>query len=573
MAPAGGSLLRLLGRQVMPRPVPLMRLTTPLHCPPKMCQILANRSIRGPVAQMVPLRFFSTERPSPPNDLRPQGRRKTKEELLKQAHSRWDRFVVHVKWPLIRAYRPFRSDDFSALVSWVLWGHILWIVLGTTTFISLLVWAASKFRAEDVLAQWVGRLVTRETGLRVVFEEAIVPDWKQGVILLRKVFISRRPRGRKQSVMVGSQSQAADEAEAALVGDAAPDDGNYSQFDLTIDHMAVTLSVSRWLKGLGILKTVEVRGVRGVIDRRFVVWDPDYDATKHRNVPKSGDFNFQACKIEDVLVTVLQESRGPYQIGIYLADLPRLRKQWLFYDFLSANNMTGSFDNSLFTLHPRQTPNLRQSPPMKVQRLRIDDVDIRHLNRGVEGMFGWIESGTVDFLADITLPNDDSELSFREELQDVIERWEASVHGLWHRGEANEIVTSVDRARAIRGRAKAMVIELRCQFNNTRATAPLYSRDLNTLNNALIHPIVAYINSRDTYIPIHCRLAKRLQDFDGSWTVYDSALMPDLSRELYSAFAQNVADDEARSRRMKKVGIWSLQFLAQLVLLTLGIVA
>lgn len=566
--------MQAFGRRVVPFSASIIRRAPPLHRPPAVLQALGRLpTYNSAVVGMAPIRFYSAARPPAPRPAKPVEKRRTKDELLKQANTRWDRFVVHVKWPLIRAYRPFNTDDLSALFSWVLWGHILWIVLGTTTFISLLVWAASKFRAEDILAQWVGRLVTKETGLRVVFEEAIVPDWKQGVILLRKVFVSRRPQVRKHSVVVGSQSQAADEAEAALTGDNSVDDGNYTQFDLTIDHMAVTLSVSRWLQGLGILKTVEVRGVRGVIDRRFIVWDPHYDATEHRNKPKSGDFNWQACKIEDLLVTVLQEGRGPYQIGLYLADLPRLRKQWLFYDFLSANNMTGSFDNSLFTLHPRQTPALRHSPPMRIQRLRMDDVDIRHLNRGVEGMFGWIDSGTVDFLADITLPNDEPELNLREKLQDVIERWQASFHGLWKGGEANDIVTSVDRARAIRGRAKAMVIELRCQFNNTKASAPLYSRDLNTLNNALIHPIVAYINSRDTYIPIHCRLAKRLQDFDGSWTVYDSGLMADLSRELYSAFAHNVADDEARSRRIKKVGVWSLQFLAQLVLLTLGIVA
>lgn len=87
------------------------------------------------------------------------------------------------------------------------------------------------------------------------------------------------------------------------------------------------------------------------------------------------------------------------------------------------------------------------------------------------------------------------------------------------------------------------------------------------------------MNSRKTFIPVHCRVVKRASEFDGSWTIFDSGLMDDLSaevgllhhdqrtiadiRQTYQAFAKDVTDDQARLRRFKKVGLWSLQLAVQ----------
>ncbi|PRT55596.1 Mitochondrial distribution and morphology protein 31 [Wickerhamiella sorbophila] len=503
-------------------------------------------------------------------------RHQDKQEMLSQAQGRLGRLAARFKWLMIRAQRPFNTDDLSAMFSWIIWGHILWIVLGTTTFLSLLIWFMSKFNLEEHLATFVGNIVTKETGMRVIFEEAMVPDWKKGSIVFRKVFVSRRPGPPTKKVRVGSQSVAAAAAKVEHRTETeADDDGNYTQFDLTIDSVAVTLSVGHWFSGQGILQTVDLKGMRGVVDRRHLKWDPDWDPTKNVNVPKRGDFVVNSFKMEDVLVTVMQPNGGgQFDVGVYSCDLPRLRKQWLLYDFLNANNMSGSYDNSLFTLHPRQLANqfdaTENNSYQRIQRLRIDNVDVRHLNRGVEGMFGWIESGTVDFLADLMLPSADAPvMSLKEKVLDLLERWQA----VFRRQKPSEIVTQIDEKLEAEQSQKRVLIDLRVQFNNTRAQVPLYSADLNPFNNALMHPIIGYINSRDTYIPIHCRVVKKLSDFDGSWTVYDSRLMDDTSDSLYEAFALNVSDHEARNRRIRKVGFWSMQFLAQLVLLTLGIVA
>lgn len=452
------------------------------------------------------------------------------------------RLGVRLKWALIRNSRPFNMDEKIAFFSYIVWGHILWIVLGTTTFVSLVVWAVSKFRAEDALARFLSRLVTREVGLRVVFDEAIMPDWKSGAIALHNVRVQRQPLS-------------------------PADDGNYTQFDVGIDTLSVKVSVRRWLSGRGFVESLEAKGVRGTLDRRFLQFDPAYDPTQHRRKARRGDFHLKHVKLEDAVLTVLQPDTAPFELRLFSCELPRLRRQWLLYDMLNARFVTGSFDNAMFSLHARQLPTAA-----RVQRLRVDDVDVRHLTRGARGMFGWIESGRCDFLADISLPEPERATK-SEQWQDLFERWEAQIRSLTARQRPAEIVTQVERAIESRESQKTVTIDLRVRFRQLRARAPLYAPNLTYWNNALIHPIIAYVNSRDTYIPVHCYVAKRLNDLDGSWTLYDSGLMADLSTELYNAFARDAQDDAARQLRIKKVGFWSLQFMAQLVLLTLGIVA
>lgn len=65
--------------------------------------------------------------------------RPTKEELLAAATGFWSRLRVRFKWLTIRSVRPWNVDDWSAFVSWFLLGHIVWILVGTTTFFSLVV--------------------------------------------------------------------------------------------------------------------------------------------------------------------------------------------------------------------------------------------------------------------------------------------------------------------------------------------------------------------------------------------------------------------------------------------------
>lgn len=408
----------------------------------------------------------------------------------------------------------------------------------------------ADIRAET-LAGWVGNYLTKSSGVKVVFESAIVPKWRNGVITFKNVFVSRRPGQGMGHVSKGSPTTAAAAAAAAARGDTGLDDlsfvseeedTNYTQFDLSIESVNVTLSFTKWLNGKGPLRDVEVRGIRGVVDRRHVHWlAQDLDPKSYRHEHHPGDFEIDSFKMDDVLVTIYQpDNFRPFSVSIFSCDLPQLRKQWLFYDFLSANMMSGSFDNSLFTIHPRQTHGFtgarldqgaeedgKPSPWKKHNRIRVDGLNVDHLNRGVQGPFSWIHEGTVDIVADIMLPADNDE-SLAKVMADFYDRLEATVTSNQY-PESLSQQTPEDLESMSPAHRRFLVMDLRVHLNNVRAAVPIFTRDLSYINNALIRPIVAYINSKRTFIPINCRLVKRVSDFDGSWTIFDSSLMDDLS--------------------------------------------
>ncbi|KAF2015901.1 hypothetical protein BU24DRAFT_369819 [Aaosphaeria arxii CBS 175.79] len=538
----------------------------------------------------------------------PHLHRPSKAELLAAASGFWSRMKVRFKWLTIRSTRPFNADEIYAMFSWILAAHILWIVVGTTTFFSIAIFMINSVFAQETLAKWIGNYLTQSSGIKVVFESAVVPKWKDGVISFRKVFVSRRPGQGRARVSKGSQTSAAAAAAAiahkekgAVDGEEEEEDTNYTQFDISIDAVNVTLSFSKWMNGKGLLKDVEIKGIRGVVDRTSVYALEEYvDPRTYKHEHQPGDFELDSFKMEDLLVTVYQpDDFRPFSVSIYSCDLPQLRKQWLFYDFLSANMMSGSYDNSLFTIHPRQTHNYtgmqlnkgldtEDGQTWKKQsRIRIDGLSIDHLNRGYDGPFSWIYEGNVDIVSDIMIPNE-NDASIAKVMSDMYDRVEATVkktntslrvvrndHNHTHISDHAHGFDGEHQEEAEQGENdednRFIIMDIRVHLNDVRAAVPIFTNDLSYVNNALVRPIVAYINSKKTFIPVNCRVVKRAGEFDGSWTLYDSGLMDDVSREMYDAFAKDVLNDNtARKRRIKKVGIWTLQLAAQALFLGLA---
>lgn len=460
-----------------------------------------------------------------------------------------------------------------------------------------------------------------------------MPKWGAGVITFRNVFVSRRPGQARSRVTKGSSGAAA-EAAALRKPDhdaaaAEEDDGNYTQFDVTISTVNVTLSFIKWWNGKGLLKDVEVKGVRGVVDRTSVHWSAEgQDPLSFRHEHNPGDFELDHFRMEDLLVTVHQpDGFRPFPVSIYSCELPQLRKQWLFYDFLSANHMSGSFDGSLFTIHPRQIHGVGPADTSgtgqidaddtsvwkKFSRIRIDGLKIDHLNRGVDGPFGWIYEGNVDIIADIMFPADAEDgigkvvSEFYDKMEEAVtsNRYlklletsglQGPISTATHRRNrdasptiSNDLGATSDGHVHLHGATSShlpsaspspaeavqppsssyMVMDMRVHLNDVRAAVPLFhSREHlgGYVNAALVRPIVAYINAKRTYIPISCRIVKRVSDFDGSWTVYDCGLMDDLSAEVYAAFARNVEDQQSRVRRLKRVGVWTVSLVVHALL-------
>lgn len=199
---------------------------------------------------------------------------------------------------------------------------------------------------------------------------------------------------------------------------------NFTMFDLNVDSIDVTLSISRWFDGKGLIEDAVVKGVRGIIDRRNVFWDPDkpYDPRAARRLARPGDFELESLEVHDLLVTIYQPSGfRPFNFSIFTASVPKLRKQWLFYDLLSAESITGQVDGCLFSLHKPQsigrTTEKERALSQEsgrwrtISRLRIDGVNIDHIQSqsGLGGPLSWILSGRFDVVADIRFPRDSAE--------------------------------------------------------------------------------------------------------------------------------------------------------------------
>lgn len=77
--------------------------------------------------------------------------RPTKEELLAAATSFRQRLNVRLKWMSIRSMRPWNADEWGAFVSWLMLGHLVWILVGTTTFFSILILSINTVFAQGKL--------------------------------------------------------------------------------------------------------------------------------------------------------------------------------------------------------------------------------------------------------------------------------------------------------------------------------------------------------------------------------------------------------------------------------------
>jgi distribution and morphology protein 31 len=78
--------------------------------------------------------------------------RPTKEELLAAATGFFSRLKARFKWFSIRSARPWNVDDWSAFVSWFVLGNIVWILVGTTTFFSLVILSINTVVAQGMLS-------------------------------------------------------------------------------------------------------------------------------------------------------------------------------------------------------------------------------------------------------------------------------------------------------------------------------------------------------------------------------------------------------------------------------------
>ncbi|KAG5648459.1 hypothetical protein DXG03_003070 [Asterophora parasitica] len=502
----------------------------------------------------------------------------TRDDLLSVATGFWQRTRIRFKWFTIKSFRKFNADDMSAFFTWFLFSQTIWILIGT-------------LRLQNYVARGISDYLTSETGVTIIFESAIVPKWKDSRISFKNVYVSRR-----STPPTGSETRRRVDHLAAVGYDVsnhpasyhhfgeddddddapptADEDWNMSLFDLTIDSVDVTLSLWRWLDGKGLVEDAVIKGVRGVLDRRGVYWDPEnpLDPALFRHQSQPGDFELESLQLEDVLVTVHQPGGfRPYTASIFRADIHQFRKRWLFYDFL---------------LHKPQSigrtteMDLQDGEWGRMSRIRIDGVNIDHLQGSTTeaGPISWITSGKVDAVLDIKFPrNPHDDIPFNAIIGEIVDSISTSL------ATANPELARIPGQRELIKPALSapqgteneeereeeklkVVVDIDLRFRDLKAAVPLFTDDLSYVNNALIRPIVAFMNANRTLVPIHCRVVMDLNDFDGAWTMWETGMMDAISLKSYEALAYHVSQSTMNRQRIKTVSLWSLQMTASAVI-------
>ncbi|KAM0753660.1 hypothetical protein T439DRAFT_322546 [Meredithblackwellia eburnea MCA 4105] len=556
------------------------------------------------------LRKLAANLPSSP------GRPPSRDQLLALTSSFFERLRIRFKYMTIRSYRHFRADDWGAFFSFGLVGTLGWLLIGTSSFVAFVFLIINSLQLQKWVAGKLGDYLTQSTGMTVVFESAIIPKWGfaggGSKISFKNVYISRGPTKAKLGVL--PPLSADDERELTEEELARKEQmAKWTHFHMSIDTVDVSLSLARWLDGNGLVKDVTVKGVRGVVDRSHIEYDPDAPrdrfAYRHHSAP--GDFFLENLQIEDFLVTVYQpEHFRPYTFSIFNADIRRLRKQWLFYDLLSADAITGQVDNCLFSLHKPQSigrtseEDLKDVQWARMSRFRIDGVPIDHMQTQHDtGVMSWVTSGRCDLVADIRFPRDEADLDLSSLIGDIVEKFDkeigAHLHPKddrgkripgrgnlsknalevpkgWSEEEARRRKTTIasasvpdesieeeERKRQTESDDKTVSIEMDIRFKDLKASVPYFTSRLSYVNNALIRPIVAFINSNKTLIPIRFTIDLPLSEFDGSWTTYDVGLLDRLSEQTYLALAWHVQSSSANQQRLATVSLWTAQRTAK----------
>lgn len=471
---------------------------------------------------------------------------------------------------------------------------------------------------QEYVARWISDYLTSAAGVTVIFESAIVPQWGASTITFRNVYVSRRPQG---SIQDGEAPHPTKTSTAtppspvpSLSSDVPPDTyldppraaegDNYTMFDINFDEVEVTLSLRRWLDGKGLVKDAKVKGVRGVMDRRSVWWDASktLEPADFRHPTGSGDFELESFQVEDFLVTVYQPGgQRPYNVSIFNARYGPFRKRWLFYDMLAAESMTGQFDNCLFSLHMPQklgkhAGDAGGSNVKRMARFRIDGLPIEHAQyaSGFTGVVSWFTSGKLDAVLDIKFPQhpDDDDVDIKAIFEDIGRNVAAISVGLHPDDASGDFDGHFDAVSQLHDTLAAVsdllpgqhrlarpplrapessvpvpanedrrqvTIDIDLRFRDLKAAVPVFTSDVTMTTNALIRPIVAFVNANRTLVPIHCQVAADIADFDGSWTLFETGLMTSISDQIYAALAYHVSSEAANSKRLRQVSVWGIQ--------------
>lgn len=298
---------------------------------------------------------------------------------------------LNIKWLLIRQNRPFNTDDLSAFVSWFVWSNLIWLVVGTTTFASLLFLTMKQLDWSGSL--WMDKLFLHAVlkveptkvniDMKSIQGENVIPNFHKGVITLRNVTISN----------AGSDPA--------------------FQFGLDVDQMDITLDFKKWYHGRGLINDVNVDGIRGFIknninDEDVAPGDKEYLVKLLIPLLFHGNqqYEFGNIRLQNACIDYSLRDQDPVDFEIFNLELPKLRVRWFLLDVLRPKICSGAINDALFTVHQKQIRfGKEENPQSTITRLQIHELDVKN-NPFFAQKFNWITDGKANVVCDINLPSE-----------------------------------------------------------------------------------------------------------------------------------------------------------------------
>lgn len=271
------------------------------------------------------------------------------------------------------------------------------------------------------------------------------------------------------------------------------------------------------LEGKGLVERAEIRGVRGVLDRRkcWNEYDEEGDLIPFDQLPVvppderwrsewyKGSFHLRHCLVSDVEIQLLQpEPKRPLHLVIHSLHSTRLRRQFLAYDLL-CSTVEGSLDNRLFSLRP---PKDLQIEGFLVTHFNINGMDVDLAKAGgATGPLSWMTRGRIDVDSLFYMPKD-------------------------YVGEPND--------------TRKVHVRVKMQLTHLNARVPLGDQEISYLNAALVQPMVVFLNTNYVAIPIDSWLSIPIRYYNGAWSPYGACMTDALSEAVGVELSRKVADQK-----------------------------
>lgn len=625
----------------------LARLLTPL-----------NRPYRHPSVQLLATAvllnrrlFFSSSRAAEEsqkyhNDkLKREKLRDAKKLLLAQNLSLLSRLWVHIKWPLTRNDRPLTMDDLSAFASWLVMGNLLWIFLGTTTFGFVVMYfldtldrfwkslksaatgsddseekkvlvTKSKSHDKSLIGELAGSVLSHGLGLRFSFEKGnVLPEFDEGMLKFKNVKVSLR----------SAQSKA-----------------DNILFSAEISMLNLSLSFKKWYEGNGLIYNMEIYGMQAKVHRTHELPDKEMlprssqplptfnamalsfsnyndthsvqnDSNEHSYLELESvtqdkhislfdpDYNLANVKIHDSTIELYEnDDQVPFRITIFNCDLPRLRGNRLLIDFFNANNVTGTVNNSMFTIHKHQL----FANSENTVRFKLDGIDMGSLSKANPQLkFNWLVSGKAEVVADIRLPDfealeadrsstDTHSSGFLQWIMDEIKdltqpQSKGSKSSLQDesllKGAITAIYETFNKPHEPEGaslrESDYVIVNVTVKFRNLKATLPLYlpmasSAPIPFVTLQNLRSLISYINGLEMEKPlvIKTTVIEKLSDLYNLDIISQTRVFDAIVSDIYDDLSRMIKFDEKRIME-ERSHMWSHSVISQLLLIGIGALA